>query len=109
QPRTKFRHVRICMMFIPADAQTDDKSALFSNRYRSASRLGRTGFETQSSIVLAITPRHRRGSAVISISLASVISLTMMGTPLSAGAECRDCRFPIKLLLLKVQWRGRMP
>jgi hypothetical protein len=67
------------MMSIPADAQTDDKSALFSNKYRSASRLGRNGFETQSAIVLAITPRHRSVSAVISNALASAISLIILG------------------------------
>jgi hypothetical protein len=48
RPRTLFKHFRIRTMSIPADAQTDDKSALFSNRYRSASRLGRKGFESQT-------------------------------------------------------------
>ena len=75
-----FKRVRIRMMSIPADAQTDDKSALFSNKYRSASRLGRNGFETQSSIVLAIIPRHRRVSAVIFNAFVSAISLIMFGT-----------------------------
>jgi hypothetical protein len=48
RPRTLFKQVRSCMTFIPADWHTNDKSTLFSNRYRSASRLGRNGVESQS-------------------------------------------------------------
>jgi hypothetical protein len=48
RPRTLLRHVRSLKTFIPADEQTNDKSALFLNRYRSASRLGRKDFESQS-------------------------------------------------------------
>src|SRR6202035_4273035 len=65
RPRTLFRHVRRFKMFIPADAQTNDKSALFWKRYRSASRFGRTGFESQSRIALEITPRHNKAGAVV--------------------------------------------
>ena len=73
-------------MFIPADAQTNDKSALFSNRYRSASRLGRKDFESQSWIVLAITPRHKAVPIIFSRSVVGTVSLTMMGTPI----VCKD-------------------
>ena len=38
-------------------------------------------------MVLAITPRHRRVSAVISSALASAISLIMFCNPLAARAE----------------------
>jgi hypothetical protein len=72
--------VRSLKTFIPADAQTNDKSALFSNRYRSASRLGRIGFESQSWIALEITPRHKAVAVVRSGFVANTISLSMMGT-----------------------------
>src|ERR1700730_3447236 len=78
RPRTLFRDVRSLTMSIPADAQTNDKSALFSNRYRSASRLGRKDFESQSWIVLAITPRHKPVDVMSSGFVADTVSLTMM-------------------------------
>ena len=92
-------------MFIPADAQTNDKSALFWKRYRSASRFGRTGFESQSRIALEITPRHKAAAVVRSGFVANTISLTMMYTPSSARAELPDCRLPIALL--RVHWQGQ--
>jgi hypothetical protein len=91
--------VRSLKTLIPAEEQTNDKSALSSNRYRSAWRLGRKGFESQSWMVFAITPRHRRVSAVISSELASAISLIMFCNPLAARAEF-DSKYVIKDALI---------
>jgi hypothetical protein len=99
RPRTLSKHVRICTTFIPANWQTNNNSALFLNRYRSASRLGRKGFESQSWMALAITPRHKRVSVVRSCLVADAVTLIMLHAPvISTGwvAEWQILNYSIK-------------
>ena len=105
RPRTLFRHVRRYPTFFPASPQTSDKSALSLKRYRSASQLERKVAESHSSMVLAITPRHRKFSAVNSCSVANAFSLSMS----NALSVCGSWVAARQTTLLRVHRERQMP